>query len=291
MTHESWALARLYFDFMKDTKNTNSNKSFCSILRNSFRAAFAMYSRIPTFPVEWSAENRRFALCFFPLVGAVIGALAWGWYFACEWLGWTDGGTVFAAGAVAIPLLVTGGIHMDGYCDVHDALACMGDREKRLAVMKDSHIGAFAAIHLGLYLILQFVGWTQIKDAGTLVVCALGFVQSRAYSAYAAVSMPNARGEGSLMNFSAPAPKTVAKVMTVGYLILSCAGMAALGGISGVSATLGGLAVYIWYTIFSKRKFGGITGDLEGYFLQNCELAILWCAVLGGRICEVLGCI
>lgn len=260
-------------------------------LRNSFRAAFAMYSRIPTFPVEWSAENRRFALCFFPLVGAVIGALMWGWFLVCGWLGWTEDGVAFAAGAVAIPLLVTGGIHMDGYCDVHDALACMGDREKRLEVMKDSHIGAFAAIHLGLYLILQFAGWTQIRDCGTLIVCALGFVQSRAYSALAAVSLPNARGEGSLMQFSTPAPKTVTKIMAVIYILLAAAGMVLAGGISGICAALGAFAVFLWYVIFSKRTFGGITGDLEGYFLQNCELAILWCAVFGGRISEVLGCI
>lgn len=275
-----------------EDKKSKKIISKLSALRNSFRAAFAMYSRIPTFPVEWSAENRRFALCFFPLVGAVIGALVWGWYFLCEWLGWANRDAAFAAGAVAIPLLVTGGIHMDGYCDEHDALACMGDREKCLAVMNDSHIGAFAAIHLGLYLILQFAGWMQIDNTGTLAVCALGFVQSRAYSALAAVSLPNARGEGSLMSFSAPAPKRVTQGIAVFYLMLTMVGMVVLGtACAGAFAVVGGLAVYVWYAHFSKRKFGGITGDLEGYFLQKCELVILWSAVLGGRIGEVLGCI
>ena len=90
-------------------------------LIRSFLIAFSTYSRIPVPQVEWTEENRRYDMCFFPLIGAVLGLILWGWLALCDTL---RIGT-FLRGAVAalLPLLVTGGIHMDGYMDVTDALA------------------------------------------------------------------------------------------------------------------------------------------------------------------------
>ncbi|MCD8323673.1 MAG: adenosylcobinamide-GDP ribazoletransferase, partial [Clostridiales bacterium] len=44
--------------------------------------AFSMYSKIPVPQIKWTKENMRYALCFFPLVGVVTGALVWLWYRA-----------------------------------------------------------------------------------------------------------------------------------------------------------------------------------------------------------------
>ena len=52
-------------------------------------------------------------------------------------------------------LLVTGGIHLDGFMDTTDARSSYGDREKKLAILKDSHVGAFAVIGCSFYLILS----------------------------------------------------------------------------------------------------------------------------------------
>ena len=105
------------------------------MLRSLF-SAFLMYSRIPAPKVEWKEENRRYALGFFPLVGAVIGGLLMLWRLGCGKLGF--GQLVFAAGAVFIPVLVTGGIHLDGFCDVCDARASYADKAKRLEIMSCS---------------------------------------------------------------------------------------------------------------------------------------------------------
>ena len=51
-------------------------------LWNSFKIAFSMYSKIPMPRADWEKENMRYMMCFFPLIGAVIGALLIGW----EWL-------------------------------------------------------------------------------------------------------------------------------------------------------------------------------------------------------------
>ena len=99
----------------------------------SLLSAFLMYSRIPVPQVEWKEENRRYSLGFFPLVGAVTGGLVFLWRLLCGNI--SAGPWIFAAGAVLIPVLVTGGIHLDGFCDVTDAKASYGDREKKLEIM------------------------------------------------------------------------------------------------------------------------------------------------------------
>lgn len=247
-------------------------KSLCS--------AFLMYSKIPMPRVEWKEENRRYALCFFPLIGVVLGGLLLGWYALCRKLG--IGPMLFGAVAVALPIWVTGGIHMDGFCDVNDAKACMGDRDKLFEVMKDSRIGAFGALHLVLYLLLQWGLYAQVDSFSVVAVVALGFCQARAYSSLAAVWFANARGEGSLWNFTHGAHKKITIGVEICYLMGTGVAMIACNPVAGSAAVAAGVLSFVYYRIFSYKRFGGITGDLAGYFLQICELAILAGAVAGG---------
>lgn len=253
-------------------------KSFCS--------AFLMYSRIPMPQVEWKEENRRYALCFFPLIGAVIGCLLMLWHFICKAL--NIGTVLFSAGAVFIPVMITGGIHFDGFCDVNDAKACCGTKEKMLGVMSDSHIGAFAAIHLVLYLLLQAGLFSQVQSEKILLIIAFGFIQSRAWSGLAAVTFKNAKSEGSLQNFSKPAQKNITIVCELLYLMITSSAMICICPINGAFSVFGGVIAFVYYRIFSYKRFGGITGDLAGYFLQICEISILACAVLSNLISEAV---
>ncbi len=256
-----------------------------SVIR-SFCSAFLMYSRIPMPQVKWKEENRRYALCFFPLIGAVIGGLILLWYLACARLG--VGPFLFAAVSTVIPVAVTGGIHLDGFCDVNDAKACGGTRERMLAVMSDSHIGAFAAIHLAVYLLLQAGFFSQVESLTLAAVCALSFVQSRAYSGLAAVTFRSAKDQGALMNFRKPAHKRVTVAVELIFLIATAVVMIDLSPVSGGFGVLGGILSFVYYRVFAYRRFGGITGDLAGYFLQICELAVLVCAVLAELIVGVV---
>ena len=106
--------------------------------------AFSTYSRIPVPQVAWTDENRKYSMCFFPLIGAVIGLLLWGWLALCDVLGF--GALLRGAVGALLPILVTGGIHMDGFMDTSDALASWQSPEKRLEILKDSHVGAFAVL-------------------------------------------------------------------------------------------------------------------------------------------------
>lgn len=87
----------------------------------SFFIAFSMYSKIPMPQFQWKDEDMRYALCFFPWVGAVIGALWYLWKWFCD--RFAVGTLCYAVVGTAIPLLVTGGFHVDGFLDTCDALA------------------------------------------------------------------------------------------------------------------------------------------------------------------------
>ena len=90
----------------------------------------------------------RYALCAFPLIGAVIGALVCLWRFVCLRMEFSE--WILAAGICVLPVLVTGGIHLDGFCDTADALASHQDTEKKATdFQRIPHMGAFAAIWLG----------------------------------------------------------------------------------------------------------------------------------------------
>ena len=233
--------------------------------------------------VQWKEENRRYALCFFPLIGGVIGGIIYLLSFMCRYLGMTN--IFFAALAVAVPFFVTGGIHFDGFMDVCDAMACMGDREKRISVMKDSDIGAFAALHLGIYLLLQVACLYQIESEKFILMTTGCFVVSRAFSALAAVTFKGATGKGSLTNFSEPAHKTATIITELLYLIIVFAGMLYVDLKIGAGCILAAIMSFVYYRIFSYKSFGGITGDLAGYFLQLCELSQL---VLIAVMCKLV---
>lgn len=252
----------------------------------SFITAFQMYSRIPMPRIEWKPENRRYALCFFPLVGAVIGCLFMLWDKLCTWLG--TGNFLFGAGAVWLTVLVTGGIHLDGFCDTCDARASWGDKARKLEILSDSHIGAFAAIKLGVYLVLYTALLSELKGTSAAAVIAFGYVLSRSLSGLAAVTFRAAKKEGSLFDFTSNTHKNAALFVLAFTAAASCCVMAAEDMPAGVSAAAAALLLMMYYHHMAYKEFGGITGDLAGWFLQVCELIIAAAAVFTYRIMEVI---
>ena len=241
-------------------------------MRDSFVIAFSTYSRIPMPRVEWDQRAMKYAICFFPLVGAAVGGCALVWVWLCGALGLT--GLLPAAGLAALPLLLTGGIHMDGFCDTVDALSSHQTRERMLEILKDSHCGAFAVIFAGVWLLLYTAAVqsvTSLREAGVL---ALGFVLSRALSGFALANWKGARPSGMLQAFADASHRKAVTLTMVVFLVLSAAGMVALSPLRGGAALVGAALAFLHYRHISYSRFGGITGDLAGYFVQLCELAV-----------------
>ena len=241
--------------------------------------AFSMFSRIPVPHVPWKEENRRYVFCFFPLVGAVTGGLLLGWRILCHVLGM--GQLCFGAVAMFLPLLVTGGIHLDGFADVTDAAAACTSRERRLSILKDPHIGAFGAMHLCALLIVQTALLSELTGLRLTALTGCGFVLSRCLSGMTALCFPCA-SDGSLHSLVQPANKTVTAAVLGILLLLTAAAMVWLHPMAGGIALLASGLLLIYYHWFACRQFGGITGDTAGWFVQLCETAVMAAAALGG---------
>ncbi|MCI8852033.1 MAG: adenosylcobinamide-GDP ribazoletransferase [Lachnospiraceae bacterium] len=250
-------------------------------LWNSFKIAFAMYSRIPMLRAEWTRENMRYVMCFFPLIGVVIGVLQYGWSFLGPLL--CQGTLLISAGYVLIPVAVTGGIHLDGFLDTADALSSYQPMERRLEILKDSHAGAFAII-VGISYFLLSLGVFSELGREELGVLAGGYVLSRALSGLAVVSFPCAKNTGLVAMFSDAAQKARVRAVMVLFILAGSIWVCAVQPRYGVAVLLGAAGTFGHYYHMSKKNFGGITGDLAGYFVQVCELVMAAFVLIAARL-------
>ena len=247
----------------------------------SLIVAFSTYSRIPTPQVEWSEENRKYAMCFFPLVGAAVGAALGLWLTLCDAL--ALGALLRGAVGAMIPLVVTGGIHMDGFMDTVDALASCQPRERKLEILKDSRVGAFAAMACCGYT-LAMAGLLGEAKGGDGLALGLCFILSRALSAWAMAAFQGARPEGMLNSFARASRKRLVSVSSGAYAALCLAGWALLDGWTALLCALAAAACLLGYRRMAYGQFGGVTGDLAGWFLQVTELALVAAIIVGGRL-------
>lgn len=247
--------------------------------------AFSLYSRIPVPQTSWTEAGMRYALCFFPLVGAVIGGTVYGFVRLAELAGLNE--FAWACIGTALPLMITGGIHMDGFLDTVDARSSCQAREKKLEILKDPHTGAFAIIGCGIYLLLYLAVFSQLTQDAFPAAAGV-YVMVRALSGWSVVFFPKAKKDGLAYTFAEEARKRAVGGAMVFWWASAAALLLWAGGIAGGLAILAAVMIFIWYYRMAVREFGGVTGDLAGYFLQICELGMLAVFAAAG-LAEKLG--
>lgn len=240
----------------------------------SMLAAVALYSKVPVPQVEWNKKTLGWALAFFPLVGLLVslGLVLWCWL--AEALDF--GRVLFAAGATLVPVLITGGIHLDGWCDVSDALSSWQTRERRLEILKDSHIGAFALICLACYMLAYFAVWTEIAPTPkALMFIAAVYPLCRALSGLGIANLRCAKSSGLAATFADNANRRGVSVALAVWLAAIAAYLLWIDVMWAACVLLLAAAVFLFYRWQAYSKFGGINGDLAGWFLQILELGWL----------------
>lgn len=239
----------------------------------SFFIAFSIYSKIPVPQFEWKEEDMKYMLCFFPWVGAVIGGVLYLWNYICRMFG--VGELCYCVVGAAIPVLITGGIHVDGFIDTMDAFHSYQPKEKKLEILKDAHIGAFAVIMFAVYGLLYLGAFSEIRDEKLFrMVCGIFFL-ARCLSGISVVSFPSAKKDGMLYLFANNAERRIVK----GSLVLQCGlGIVFLlfqAGYAAIFVILMAFLTFGYYYYRSKKELGGITGDTAGYFVLICECGVL----------------
>lgn len=236
--------------------------------------AFSMYSKIPMPHLELEEKDMKYVMGFFPLVGLITGACVYVWMYAGMIFNVPDISRTLVL--IILPVIITGGIHVDGYMDTCDALNSYGDREKKLAILKDSHIGAFAVIKLLVYYVLYFAAaFIVVQKAGNMqIIMALIFYLSRIVSGLAAVNFRGARNNGMLHTFTSVTARKRVNIMLVIQLVLCVSGMCMCSIITAAVVAAVALLVLLYYRHMAYKQFGGVTGDLAGYLLCVSELCM-----------------
>lgn len=231
--------------------------------------AFSTYSKIPMPQFPWKEEDMKYMLCFFPWVGAVIGGCVYLWSYLCG--RYEIGGLCYALIGTGIPLLLTGGFHVDGFMDTMDAFHSYQPREKKLEILKDSHVGAFAVIMLAVYGLIYVGAFSEVQDKTLLGIFCAGFFLARCLSGIGVVSFPSAKKDGLLFLFASSAHKRIVKgilyiqaAICIGFMLWQ----SLYAGGFMVAAAMGAFGYYYYRC---KKELGGITGDTAGYFVVLCE--------------------
>lgn len=250
-------------------------------LLRSLAMTFSMFSRVPVPQVAWKQENMRYMLSLLPLVGLVIGIGELGWIYLCRVL--NLGQTLYAAGLTLLPVLISGGVHLDGFCDTVDALSSHAAPEKKREILKDPHAGAFAII-FGCVCLLGYFGFASELSRSFKTGAALGLLHglARAMGAFAGKVFPGSKATGLLAGFREAADRrALAALIALGAVL--ALGLVALAPIPGMVMVLTGLMLLLWLGRMARREFGGMSGDLAGYYITLAELAMLAAMVLTGK--------
>ena len=226
----------------------------------SFLTALQFLTRIHLVRQEnLTAEDFGRSTRFFPLVGVVLGALYLLVALAClAFLGLPS--YTGKAILVLLPLLLTGGLHADGFMDTVDGLFSGRSRERMLEIMKDSRTGSFGVAAFAGLLLLN---WSLLLDlpAPVLLMAML----------LAVAHFPYARPSGMGQAFAAMADRRAVLIGLVTSLVF-----VAPWGIAAIAALLIGLLFAFLFGRYAEKKLGGLTGDVYGAIEFMTEVLVLF---------------
>jgi adenosylcobinamide-GDP ribazoletransferase len=242
-----------------------------------FFTAVQFFSRIPV--PSWvghSAQQLDQSARYFPLVGMCVGGFA----ASVLWLAaWVLPVTLAVAFSMLASVWVTGAFHEDGLSDFVDGMGGGYTREKILAIMKDSHVGAYGAIALLLALLIKFQALMALSNKHSLAFVVATLIAAHAISRLMAVSIMMTQ-QYVRDDESARAKPVARRLSRVSYAIALATGMAAIVLLlmagssiaSAVSAIVVALLLRIYLGWQLQKKLGGYTGDCLGAVQQITEI-------------------
>jgi len=239
------------------------------------RLAFAFLTRLPFrtgAPPEPGALAR--AAWAFPLAGILIGVIGGIAFEIGEWLGLPI--NAMALLAVAVTVLVTGGLHEDGLADTADGLGG-GDRATALAIMRDSRTGAFGVLALVFSVGLRVAALAALPDTRVAVSALVAaHTVSRGLLPTLMLWFDPARSDGLAVEAGRPTPPVATVAALIGLLVA----LVALGIGRGIIAMLLAGVAMIALALLARRRIGGYTGDVLGATQQIGEIVMLLAATV-----------
>lgn len=233
----------------------------------AFQMTQSMFCSLP-FPCRaWDEKCRPYMMLFLPMVGLEIGIL---WGAADQLLRWISvPSPLYGVLMCAIPFLLTGFMHLDGFMDVTDAIGSWRDLEKRRAILKDSHVGSFAVVWSVFLILSGFAAFSSMPETTDGWVLLLVPMVSRCCSALAVIHLKPMQTSQYAHTTNYPRWHSAFLVLLIfGSVLAACVfwhrqGLALLAGIAAY-----GLALKKAY-----RLLEGMNGDISGFCICISELA------------------
>jgi len=220
-------------------------------------------------------RNISHSRAFYPAIGLMIGLVL---------VGVEEGSSrVFsepltAAFLVAVMIVVTRGLHLDGLMDVFDGVFGGFTPERRLEIMRDSRVGAFGVIGAIAVLLLKYgalVSLLMLPQPGKEWALFLFPTLSRWTMVVLLGAFPYVRTQG----LGSPFHGTGIKIATTIAGISALAASVLLGGFAGLGLFFG-VTVVAWLMGWAIAKtLGGLTGDAYGATNEIIETVVLIVAI------------
>lgn len=244
-----------------------------------FRIAVSFLTRLPLpYQGEWDEKSFSRSSVFFPLVGLIVGILVAAVFWLSSWLG---SAMLAAVCTLIASLVITGGIHLDGFMDMCDGIFASRGRERALEIMKDSRVGSFAVLGVVMLMLLKFSlysayssywlfmsVWDQIL---TLIAIVGSFVFSRFIMVCCLLWFPSARSEGLGVTIK----RHVSKSAPLWGALIMLALFAPTGYYPILIAFVIAALIMVGIAAQVNKFLHGLTGDIYGAMTELGEAVFL----------------
>lgn len=248
-----------------------------------FILAFSRYSIFPMPKIRQNKQEKS-AAAFLPFVGLAIAAFIG---ICLYFLPVFHFSRLFISITVLLlPLLLTGGIHLDGFMHTYAAHSSHSKKEKNLEILKRGTMDFPCFYSALIYLFFSFTVWYDLypfftrdtaSDMTIICLTMLIPVMSRCFCGLGMLAFPSAEDTPG----EAPAKLKLYKLLLLLILFICCVFEFFLEPrISGILLAAGAI-FFFYYRLMALKYFGGITERLSGWFLQNCELLLLATLLIG----------
>ncbi|MFE9607686.1 adenosylcobinamide-GDP ribazoletransferase [Streptomyces sp. NPDC006012] len=255
--------------------------------QEGLRFAFGTLTVLPVPVTRWDRGAARLGMLAAPLVGLVVGGCAAATGLLLLVLGVSP--LLAAVATVAVPAVLTRGLHLDGLADTADGLGSGKPAGEALQIMKRSDIGPFGVVTLLLAVVTQVAalaqGYAESWARGAFAAVVAATAARLALTAAARTGVPAARPEGLGAAVAQVVP--AGRALTVGVAVVAAAGaggtrFGTYGAVQAAAAVVLSAVVAELLLRRCVRRFGGVTGDVFGALAETAATAALVVLVLGG---------